>query len=340
VQSADTRTVPDVSADADPYTGVAVYDSYSYEGYSGWLEFGGTSAAAPQWAGLISIADQGRALDKLGTLNGATNTLPTLYSLESNATTYANDFHDITSGATSFSISAGTGYDEVTGIGSPRANNLVPALVSSTINTALTQTALPVYFQPHRPRFGFFLSTTEPVYPGDVLMSSANTFTASLSDAGGLSVEKSFVEFAMPRSYTIAAESVQNLPIISAATIAPSAIAGTELPAAHSMDSVEAISQLMISQALRGELVGVSDFASGMISRIVHDFAADLIHSETASAVGSVLEEITAPGNGWQSSAIVTSVAIAAAAYLQQESDQEKTKPRSPFAGQLIEFGL
>ena len=50
------RTVADVSAVADPNTGVAVYDSYSYQGYSGWLIFGGTSVAAPIAASVYALA--------------------------------------------------------------------------------------------------------------------------------------------------------------------------------------------------------------------------------------------------------------------------------------------
>ncbi len=51
------RAAPDVAMDASPNTGVQVLDTYYYAGYLG---VGGTSAAAPMWAGLISIADQGR----------------------------------------------------------------------------------------------------------------------------------------------------------------------------------------------------------------------------------------------------------------------------------------
>lgn len=50
------RAVADVSADADPNTGVAVYDSYSYQGYSGWLVFGGTSVASPITASVYALA--------------------------------------------------------------------------------------------------------------------------------------------------------------------------------------------------------------------------------------------------------------------------------------------
>ncbi len=62
VQSTGRRTTPDVAYDANPNTGVAIYDSVSYAGQSGWFTVGGTSAGSPQWAALMAIANQGRAL--------------------------------------------------------------------------------------------------------------------------------------------------------------------------------------------------------------------------------------------------------------------------------------
>src|SRR5262249_14398572 len=55
------RVVPDVAYDADPNTGFAVYDSYKYQGQSGWFVVGGTSAGAPQWAAITAIANSLRA---------------------------------------------------------------------------------------------------------------------------------------------------------------------------------------------------------------------------------------------------------------------------------------
>ena len=115
--SSTKRTVPDVSMDADPDTGVYVLDSYD----GGYLQVGGTSLSSPMWAGLIAIANQGRALDGESSLNGLTQTLPTLYSLPS------SDFHDITTGSNG-TYSATAGYDLATGLGTPIANLLVPAL--------------------------------------------------------------------------------------------------------------------------------------------------------------------------------------------------------------------
>ena len=50
------RATPDVSLDADPASGVSVYDSTRYQGQSGWWTVGGTSASAPMWAGRAAVA--------------------------------------------------------------------------------------------------------------------------------------------------------------------------------------------------------------------------------------------------------------------------------------------
>jgi subtilase family serine protease len=128
VQSSGKRTTPDVAYDASPSPGVSVYDSY---GYGGWLAVGGTSAGAPQWAALVALANEARlnANPSAGTLSGASQVLPTLYSLPS------SDFHDVTSGYNGYS--AKTGYDLVTGLGSPRADQIVPALAQTTTPAAL-----------------------------------------------------------------------------------------------------------------------------------------------------------------------------------------------------------
>ncbi len=121
VQSTGARTTPDVAYDANPSTGVAVYDSVATGGRGGWMEIGGTSAGAPQWAALFAIADQGRALKGEAPLASGQSAI---YALSS------SDFHDVTTGTNGFSATAG--YDLATGRGSPIANLVVNALVSGT----------------------------------------------------------------------------------------------------------------------------------------------------------------------------------------------------------------
>src|SRR5581483_3148759 len=76
-QSSGVRETPDVAYNADPNTGVYVYDSYRTYG-SHWFQIGGTSAGSPQWAALIAIANQGRALLGKSALTGSTGTLPAI----------------------------------------------------------------------------------------------------------------------------------------------------------------------------------------------------------------------------------------------------------------------
>jgi subtilase family serine protease len=115
VQSTGKRGIPDVAYDADQNTGFPVY----HNGI--WQELGGTSAGAPQWAALIAIADQGRALASKSPLGSVPELI---YSLP------ASDFHDITLGSNGYP--AGPGYDYVTGRGSPIANRVVSDLVAAT----------------------------------------------------------------------------------------------------------------------------------------------------------------------------------------------------------------
>jgi hypothetical protein len=124
VQTSGKRSTPDVSYDANSSTGFAVYDTY---GYSGWITVGGTSAGAPQWAGLIATANQGRAAKGLSTLSNAASDL---YALKTTST-YSTNFYDVTSG-TAGRYSCSTGYDLVTGLGSPKASSIISALIASS----------------------------------------------------------------------------------------------------------------------------------------------------------------------------------------------------------------
>ncbi|MDD5543713.1 MAG: S53 family peptidase [Acidobacteriia bacterium] len=104
------RGIPDFSFDANPSTGVSVYDSTSCQGLSGWLVFGGTSVASPSLAGIVNLAGH--------FYSSSTNELNTMYSDTVAPDSWnTTDFRDITSG-TAGSFSATTGWDFVTGIGS------------------------------------------------------------------------------------------------------------------------------------------------------------------------------------------------------------------------------
>jgi subtilase family serine protease len=120
---------PDVAYDADPDTGFAVYDSVPFEGQSGWAEYGGTSAGAPQWAALFADADQGRYYEDRGSIDGPSQALPYIDDDGvSNDPIARNYFHEITSGSNG-GYTAHAGYNLITGWGTPKAQKIIPALL-------------------------------------------------------------------------------------------------------------------------------------------------------------------------------------------------------------------
>ncbi len=109
------RSFPDVSFNADPNSGQAAWVHYS--GKPTWAQIGGTSIAAPQWSGFMSLVGEARTgQSALGYLN------PHIYGLSS--AQYPETFHDITVGDNSGFL-AGPGWDAVTGWGSMRAFELL-----------------------------------------------------------------------------------------------------------------------------------------------------------------------------------------------------------------------
>ncbi|MFB7776569.1 carboxypeptidase regulatory-like domain-containing protein [Streptomyces bauhiniae] len=120
----DRRTVADVSAVADPMTGVAVYQGY---GGRGWTVMGGTSASAPIVAGVYAAAGA-----------PAAGSYPNAYPyFEPSA------LNDVTSGAngtctTSYLCTAGTGYDGPTGLGTPRGLGAFRSYPHGTVTGTVT----------------------------------------------------------------------------------------------------------------------------------------------------------------------------------------------------------
>lgn len=129
VTSAKGREVPDVSLDADPNTGYAMYCTVAVAGCNGWFDIGGTSAAAPMWAAFMALTNEKTTQDhgfNIGFINAY------LYQIDQNAsgTSYSNDFHDITTGNNDGLddgknvYSATANYDMASGLGSYNAWNL------------------------------------------------------------------------------------------------------------------------------------------------------------------------------------------------------------------------
>jgi hypothetical protein len=143
VQNTGLRSTPDVAYNADPNTGYYTYVTDPAWGYGSWYSIGGTSAGTPQWAGLVAIADQGRALAGQSSLDGATQTLPAIYSLSS------NDFHHPLYGSNG--LPNQPNYDQVTGRGSPVANLVIADLAHYGVPTTTTTTTTTTTIQTPRP---------------------------------------------------------------------------------------------------------------------------------------------------------------------------------------------
>jgi subtilase family serine protease len=112
-QAGGRRSTPDVLFDGDPDTGVEVYATTPSTRRGTWEVLAGTSLGAPAWAAIVAIADQGRSLAGLGSLDGATQTLPALYRLAAGA------YHQ---------VPAGAARRGATGLGSPNGPTLVNGL--------------------------------------------------------------------------------------------------------------------------------------------------------------------------------------------------------------------
>ena len=135
-----TRGVPDIGLQASAGTGALVFLSLPPDGLSGlicgaapcstgWYDVGGTSLSCPQWAGLVAIADQING-GGLGLIN------PGLYKIGADPSRYAAGFYDVTTGnntadPTVPGYPATTGWDPITGLGTPNAAALLPDLVNA-----------------------------------------------------------------------------------------------------------------------------------------------------------------------------------------------------------------
>ena len=125
--STPCRTLPDVSAQADEFTGAIT--TYSTEfGGDGWTTIGGTSSAAPIWAAMLGVVNASPACKaNPATASGVGFVSPLLYAVASNPAAYRASFNDITSGTNDIYgldnglvFPATTGYDLASGLGSPQ----------------------------------------------------------------------------------------------------------------------------------------------------------------------------------------------------------------------------
>lgn len=186
------RATPDVSAVANPYTGAVII------GESQFLVIGGTSLAAPLWAGFTANMDS--YLNRsLGLLN------PILYWIYQNRTLYQKAFHDITWGY-NVGYYAGLGYDLLTGIGSPNVGMLT-MIIKNYYKPSLSISV--GVFSPYKsiPWFNYsesFLIGAYITYPNQTVVRTGN-FVAKIYTTKGLldTVPLTFYHDRWVASYTI-----------------------------------------------------------------------------------------------------------------------------------------
>ncbi len=165
--AAPCRTLPDVSAQANEFTGaVTIYSSMfiSPSTPTGWITIGGTSSATPIWAAALALVNASNtSASCTAPGKGVGFVSPLLYGVASNPTAYAASFNDITTGNNDiYGLSNGqvfpatTGYDLASGLGSPQLTgqggtpglayylcNFQPATGSTPTVTGLTPSFLP-----------------------------------------------------------------------------------------------------------------------------------------------------------------------------------------------------
>lgn len=211
IPSDGARDVPDVSlsasADHDPYlvcTQIILASDPTQSNYTsscangfrisdpgfnddqGLVAYGGTSVSTPSFAGLMAVIEQ-----KLGTPQGLGNINPSLYTVASSSSTYASAFHDITTGnnmvpctsgtancpsSGELGYSAGTGYDQASGLGSVDGNALATAFATVAVKGGTTVT---LAANPSSPLTGPAVTLTATVAPnsGTTVPTGSVSFT-------------------------------------------------------------------------------------------------------------------------------------------------------------------
>jgi subtilase family serine protease len=303
------RDVPDVSLAGSTHDGFLVVEG----GYL-WV-IGGTSASAPSFAGIMALVNQ-----KTGAAQGNPN--PTLYALatiESNHSTAHSYFHDITSGNNSVpgltGFSAGTGYDQATGLGSVNGSDLVnfwhdaTVVVAASMNAAMSAGAVTVR------QGGSGTSTATISVAGG--FSGAVTLTVS-GAAAGVTATLASKSLAAPG----AGSSVLTIAVGATAAIGTSTITVTATGGGlTSTTSVNLTVTAPFVLTANVEAASVQQGASAPVTltnTIASGFSGAVVLTATLPAgvtVGFTPSTIAAPGSGTSTLAISASASAAPGTY-------------------------
>jgi subtilase family serine protease len=213
---------------------------------------GGTSFSTPIFAGIVALMNQ-----KAGYVSGQGLINPALYTLAGSSSTYSTAFHDVTSGnnnctagatfcgTTSTGFSAGTGYDQVTGLGSVDADKLAGAWPASTSPLIGTQTAITA-------------SSTTPV------VNTTDTFTITVTSETGVSVPTGTLTLDLDGGTAGGGTTVPNLALTAGGTYTYTTQFTTsgahQIVAKYSGDTTHASSTGVISVTVSGTGSGSGTF--------------------------------------------------------------------------------
>lgn len=189
INTSGMRGTPDLSFDANPASGVSVYDGTSCQGLVGWLVFGGTSVASPSLAGLVNNAgafDGG--WDGGSNSSSVSNNLYANYATDTNSSTdpatcsysSATPFYDVTSGSAG-TYNAGTCWDFASGVGSERGFSGPNASSGGGTTIAVSSVSLnPTIVTGGGSSSGTVTLSAAPTSSTTVLLSNSNTSAATV----------------------------------------------------------------------------------------------------------------------------------------------------------------
>ncbi len=241
------REVPDVSADADPYTGYLIYWN------GNWSGIGGTSAAAPLWAAFMALVNASSACN--GSSVGFAN--PALYGAA--ASNYSTDFSDITAGNNDYTgdsqgaFAAGTGYDMASGLGTPNGSTLPADLCSHTgsggssvtvtnpgpqlttvggsvslqLDAADSTSGATLTYSASNLPTGLSIDPASGLITGDASTTGASTVTVTVSDDGGASRSVSFAWSVTSRATSATVSCAPSSLVTGATTTCTATVADT-----------------------------------------------------------------------------------------------------------------
>jgi subtilase family serine protease len=318
IPSGSYRLVPDLSLDSSPdnagylycssdsaSTGISGSCSNGFRDSSntGLTVAGGTSFAAPIFAGMLAVINQKLNSTGQGVINS------TLYTLATNSSTYSSAFHDITSGSNECSAgssdcsSAGeseyiatTGYDEASGLGSVDLYNLLSAWPTTSSASSLVSTTTTLSATTASPASGVADVITIKVAPSSTSVSTTPTGTLTVT-VDGTTVESALALSSGSAIYSFSS-STSGSHVITATYSGDSNFASstgtlTVTIASASGTGSGGSGTTTVTVTPAGGYTGTVDLALSITSTYLQDYACYQISNANINSTSPVSETLT-----------------------------------------------